>query len=89
MESREKNAFFPIAKKDEPSFNTHQKKFLCLAEKDMYLNGDFNSATAGTIEITVEKCHDKDYCESEDEIESFFQSKYLIFLNNQIRFEAL
>ena len=55
----------------------------------MRLNGDFNSGTASMIEIKVEKCHDLDYCKPQDEIDSFFENKYLILMNNQIRFDSL
>ena len=34
------------------------------------------------------KCHDKDYCMPEEQIESFLTDKYLLLYNNQIRFDS-
>ena len=34
------------------------------------------------------KCHDKDYCMPDEQIESFLTEKYLLLVNNQIRFDS-
>ena len=38
--------------------------------------------------IQLKKCHNKPYCKSNEEIERFMADKYLLVLNNQIRFDA-
>ena len=40
------------------------------------------------IFIRLRKCNGKDYCRSEDEIDSFLSTKYLIFASNEVRFNA-
>ena len=40
------------------------------------------------IFIRLRKCNGKDYCKSEDEIDSFLSTKFLIFAKNEIRFNA-
>jgi len=90
------NVFYPIAKRYEHDFDTHAKKFRCISADDMLLNGDYNSVTASLIDIKVEKCHDKDYCKTQEEIDDFFERKYwgstegnyIIMLTNQVRFDT-
>ena len=62
----------------------HQQKFMCIKPEEMRLNGDYNSENASLIEITIEKCHGHEYCKSDKELKSFFESeeKYLLMLTN-------
>ena len=77
------NVFFPIAQKYERDMKAYHKKFLCLDEEDMRLQGDYSSETASLLEVRIEKCQGHDYCRDETEIDDFFKAdKYIILLNN-------
>ena len=85
----EENVFFHTAKRYQTDLNLHQKKFMCIEPEDMRMQGDYNSETASLIHIKIEKCTDHDYCKSEEEIDEFFKTdKYMLMLNNQIRFDS-
>ena len=61
----------------------HNKKFLCLDQENMLLQGDYSSETASLLEVRIEKCVGHDYCRDEKEIDDFFKAdKYIIMLNN-------
>ena len=83
------NVFFPIAERYERDMEAHNKKFLCLDQENMRLQGDYSSETASLLEVRIEKCVGHDYCRDEKEIDDFFKAdKYIIMLNNQIRFNS-
>jgi len=54
----------------------------------MKINGTFNSNSARLIEIELVKCRDSVLCNTDDQINSFFRKKYLLLLQNQMRFET-
>ena len=55
----------------------------------MQLQGDYNTNSASMVELRVEKCQGHDYCKNQTEIDEFFATdKYIVLLNNQIRFES-
>ena len=54
----------------------------------MRLYGDYNSLSARTMRIQLMKCKGEVYCKSEEEINNFVRDKYLLMLNNQIRFDS-
>ena len=53
----------------------------------MYIKGDFNSAVARLIDIKLVKCHDQDYCKSDDEILDFLADTFMVLMKNQIRWD--
>ena len=57
-------------------------------EKDRYLRGNFNTINTSNIRVRLNKCHDKDYCKSDEEIMAFIKNKYMIFYVNEVRFDA-
>ena len=54
----------------------------------MELYGDWNSEKARKISVILEKCTGEMHCKSEEEIDEFMRGKYLLLLNNQIRFDS-
>ena len=51
----------------------------------MYIYGDFSAASARLIDIKLVKCHDQDYCKSDEEILDFVANKFMLLMKNQIR----
>ena len=66
----------------------YQKKFRCIEEKDRYISGNFNTVNASQIRVYLNKCQDKDYCKTDEEINDFIRGKYLIVYVNEIRFDS-
>ena len=54
----------------------------------MSIHGDNQSREAKSISMVIQKCMGHDYCKSPEEIKKFFTGKYLIMMNNQIRFDT-
>ena len=40
------------------------------------------------IKLKLKKCHGKEYCKSEKEIEDFFRNKFIFLVYNRIRFDS-
>ena len=38
--------------------------------------------------MLLNRCHDKPYCKSKEEIDEFLTGKFLLILTNQIRFDS-
>ena len=53
----------------------------------MKLYGDFNSQAARLIDFQLIKCHDQDYCKSDEEIMEFMKNKFILMLSNKVRFD--
>ena len=49
--------------------------------------GDFSTAEARLIDLQLVKCHDQDYCKSDQEINQFMKDKWIVLLYNRIRFD--
>ena len=54
----------------------------------MMIKGDYNSATAQMLLVTLNRCHDRDDCKTKEEIDAYIQGKYLVLLSNEIRFDS-
>ena len=66
------------------------EKFMCIEPEDMRLQGDFSTVSASLISIKVEKCQGHDYCKPDEELTEFFETdKFLVLLNNQVRFDTV
>ena len=59
-----------------------------MSKEDSYIFGDFNSESGRMISILLEKCHDKPYCKSDEEIIDHYKGSSFLLLNNQIRFDS-
>ena len=66
----------------------YQKKFQCLHDADRHTQGNFNSEKASVIRVRLNKCLDKPYCKSEEEIVEFFKGKYLLLYVEEVRFKS-
>ena len=85
----EKSKFYPYLQdniKDEVV--RYWKKFRCIDEEDLRIYGGSQSEKARRIGARLMKCHDKDYCMPDEMIENFLYNKYLLLVNNQIRFDS-
>ena len=80
--------FFKIHPQSLVNVKLYRKKFLCIDREEMSLYGDYNSLSARTMRVQLMRCLGKDYCKSEEEINQFMLDKYLLMLNNQIRFDS-
>ena len=66
----------------------YRKKFQCLDEKERFISGNFNTANGSQIRVRLNKCLDKDYCKTNDEINDFLKGRYLVVYTNEIRFDS-
>ena len=66
----------------------NRKKFLCAKKEDMYIHGSYNSKTARLVNIQLRRCRGRTDCKTDEEIKDFFRNKYLLILQNQVRFET-
>ena len=66
----------------------YHKKMLCVDQEEMRIYGDFSSQEARLIDLQLVKCHDKDYCKSDEYIQEFMKDKYFLLLSNRIRFDS-
>ena len=53
----------------------------------MYIYGDFDSPKARLMEVQLIQCHNREDCKSPEEIRKFLKNKYLLILNNKMRFD--
>ena len=60
---------------------------LCIDKEHLELYGDFSSEEARLIDLQLVRCHDQDYCKSEEEIMQWMKNKWLLLLSNRIRFD--
>lgn len=62
----------------------YQKKFKCIDDGDMFVNGDFDSNSARLISIRLNRCttNDQVQCKSEEQITEFFRNKLLLLMYN-------
>ena len=54
----------------------------------MEIYGNFDAKKAKLLRAYLDRCHDMDYCRSEEEIDEYMKDKYLLMLRNQIRFDS-
>ena len=59
-----------------------------MSKEDSYIFGDYNSESGRMISILLEKCHDKPYCKTDEEIIDHYKGSIFMLLNNQIRFDS-
>ena len=56
---------------------------MCLDNpSEIKLYGEVNDIIASTIVLEINKCHEKDYCESDKKIEEFLSDKRLVIIYN-------
>ena len=67
---------------------TYRKKFKCVDKKDLVIWGDYNSKKAQQLAVKFKMCEGKDICESREDIKKWLAGKYVVILNNQIRFDT-
>ena len=79
--------FFPLREYYVNQVNFYHKKFLCVDREEMLIYGDFSTQKARLIDLQLIKCHDQDYCKSDEEIMQFMKDKWLVLLTNRIRFD--
>ena len=60
---------------------------MCVDREEMNIYGDFNSEEARLIDVQLIRCHDQDYCKSDEEIMQWMKNKWLLLLSNRIRFD--
>ena len=80
--------FMPIHKASKSALKQYKDGFLCIEDEQLELYGDWNSDSARTIQISLERCSREAYCKSDEEIDQFLKGTYLMLLNNQIRFDS-
>ena len=82
----------PLYKENVGNIEMYQKKFSCLDADDMYIYGDYNSATVSMLNIQLVRCNKENNpeieCKSEEEITKFFRDKFIIVLTNEVRFDS-
>ena len=89
----EETKFYPVIEKNREVLKHLSKKFQCVDEEDLYLQGDYDSDVASLFNVQLKKCvnntedAEAPICKSEKEILEFFKDKFLIILNNQIRLD--
>ena len=74
--------FLPIRGQNQNELKTFRRKMQCVDKSEMYISGDYSSASARLMNIQLIKCHGHDYCASDEEIKAFLRDKYLIILYN-------
>ena len=80
--------FLPIHETNRNWLDLYHRKLQCLNREDLWLHGDFDSVNARAINVQLRKCHGRPDCKNESEILQFFREKYIIILQNSIRFDA-
>ena len=79
--------FMPIHETATAYVILFKNKFMCLEQKDLEIYGNFNAKKAKILRAYLDRCHDKEYCKTEKEIDKYMEDKYLLILRNQIRFD--
>ena len=77
----------PVHKASKAALELNKDGFICIEEEQLELYGDWNSEKARTIQISLKRCSGQAYCKTDEEIDQFLKGKYLLLLNNQIRFD--
>lgn len=77
----------PIHKASKSALELNKDGFICIEDEQLELYGDFNSDKARTIQISLKRCSGEAYCKTDEEIDQFLKGKYLLLLNNQVRFD--
>ena len=62
---------------------------VCTDSKDLMIRGDYNSNSAQMLLITFNRCHDRNDCKTEKEIDDFIRGKYITVLSNTVRFDSI
>ena len=89
----EETKFYPVVDQNKSILKHLSKKFQCVDEKDLYLQGDYDSDVASLFNVQLKKCvnntdeAEAPVCKSDEEIIEFFRNKFLIIFSNQIRFD--
>ena len=78
------SSFMPIVEENINIVSLYQKKFHCIKNEDMFINGDFDSSAARLISMRLNRCVNTDTltCKSEEEITQFLRNKILVMLFN-------
>ena len=92
LEDKESSRFFEIYPNNLKDVQTYKKKLYCTDEK-LKLQGDYNSERARRIELYFEKCSNQNVlpqgtCHSEQEITKYLQRKFIIVLQNEVKFNT-
>ena len=53
------------------------------------IKGDYNSNSAQMLLVTFNRCHDRDDCKSKEDIDEFIRGKYLVVMQNSVRFDSV
>ena len=80
-----KYKFYPPAMDSAKDINNHFKSLMCLQD-DPVLQGDYNSATGKTLQLSFKRCENDPKCEDKDTIDEWLVRKFLVILENQHSF---
>ena len=80
---------YPIHPKSKASVDYYHKKFRC-TDEEISVIGDYNSDIARQYVIQFERCDNatRSTCKTEDEITDYLKEKYILILQNSLRFET-
>ena len=81
--------FFPLHKNSVNDVEFNYKKFKCLDEEYIRIQGDYNSGMTRSFVIQFEKCDQEKYdgvCKSDEEIEKWMRRKFILSYSNQKSF---
>ena len=84
-----KSKMYSLHEKGKFSVAYYKNKFRC-TDEDISVIGDYNSDKARQFVIQFEKCDNKtrSTCKSEEEIVKFLMEKYILILQNNLRFDT-
>ena len=88
--------FLPVFPNSKAEVEFYQKKLQCIDEEDLYLYGDFNSATGDQLNVQFVRCNNATRleeglpadCLSDEDITTFTMNKFILVLYNQVRFDS-
>ena len=90
QDNGEGSIFFPTHKNNINDFIFYSKKYRCIKDDIINIQGDYNTARTRSLVLVFEKCDEPDgsslVCKSDTEIKTWLQRKFILVLYNQKRF---
>ena len=78
--------FFPVHRNSEYDIGYYNKKFKCVEEKNLRIQGDYNSGVTRSFIVQFEKCEQEKavgfQCKSEEEIIKWLRRKFILTYSN-------
>ena len=83
---REGSLFYPTHKSYINDFTFYSKKYKCIKDSKMRIQGDYNAARTRSFVLLFNKCNEPEgsslVCKSDDEIKEWLQRKFILIMYN-------